>query len=132
CGLQRHPIHDQCERRSYDSFDSLTANGLETIHASMDNAIGTSIYRYSYDEVRRIGRMDDEISRKILELIRKASEPLETKEIERRIREEVANATRPKVMYRLNDLRGQGRIRGKYVGPGKGVWIWWKRNAFEK
>lgn len=25
---------------------------------------------------------------------------------------------------------GEGLIKGKFVGPGKGVWIWWKKEAF--
>jgi len=28
-------------------------------------------------------------------------------------------------------LRAEGLIKGKFVGPGKGVWIWWKKNAFK-
>ena len=27
-------------------------------------------------------------------------------------------------------LRAEGLIKGKFVGPGKGVWIWWKKDAF--
>jgi len=65
--------------------------------------------------------MEDGVSRKILAIIEKSNEPLETKEIESRI----SGTTRAKVLYRLNDLRGEGRIRGKLVGGGKGTWIWW-------
>ena len=64
----------------------------------------------------------DNISQKILDIINKAGEPLETKEIELILK----NITRVKVLYRLNNLRGDGLIKGKPVGSGKGAWIWWK------
>jgi hypothetical protein len=28
-------------------------------------------------------------------------------------------------MYRLNNLRAEGKISGKMLGSGKGVWVWW-------
>ena len=65
-------------------------------------------------------RKRDKASDKILQLLEHASEPLETKEIE-----EVLSETRVKVLYRLNLLRGDGLIKGKAVGSGKGCWIWW-------
>ena len=63
----------------------------------------------------------DKISTKILKLLQEAEEPLETKEIEVLLKD----ITRVKVLYRLNLLRGDGAIRGKPVGSGKGTWIWW-------
>jgi len=27
-------------------------------------------------------------------------------------------------------LRAEGLIKDKFVGPGKGVWIWWRKDAF--
>ena len=33
-----------------------------------------------------------------------------------------------KVVNRLNNLRGEGLIKGKFIGPRKGVGIWWKKN----
>lgn len=68
----------------------------------------------------------DRIGDKIIKLLEKAGEPLETKEIELILR----NITRVKVLYRLNLLRGEGIIRGKAVGSGKGAWIWWSNNLF--
>lgn len=65
--------------------------------------------------------MDDKLAQKILEVLTNAAEPLETREVEERIKSE----TRAKILYRLNDLRGQGKIKGKQVGSGKGTWIWW-------
>ena len=65
--------------------------------------------------------MEDEISKRILNILKKSKEPLETKEIEKQI----PDATRTKIMYRLNDLRGEGRIKGKRIGSGKGGWVWW-------
>ncbi len=64
----------------------------------------------------------DNTSKKILDIINSSKEPLETKEIELILK----NITRMKVIYRLNNLRGEGLIKGKLVGSGKGVWIWWK------
>lgn len=66
--------------------------------------------------------MSDKLSDEILKILEKANEPLETKEIEKQLK----GATRSKVPYRLNDLRGMGRVKGKQVGSGKGTWIWWK------
>lgn len=63
----------------------------------------------------------DKTSTKILKLLQEAAEPLETKEIEVLLKD----VTRIKVLYRLNLLRGDGLIRGKAVGSGKGTWIWW-------
>ena len=76
------------------------------------------------------GTMDDTLSRSILSVITKASEPLETKEIEARVRLQFRDATRTKLFYRLMLLRGDGAIHGKFVGPGKGVWIWWSNLAW--
>ncbi len=64
----------------------------------------------------------DSVSTKILKIIATAHEPLETKEIEILLK----TITRVKVLYRLNMLRGDGLIKGKPVGSGKGTWIWWK------
>ena len=64
----------------------------------------------------------DSVSTKILRLVADAHEPLETKEIETLLK----TITRVKVLYRLNRLRGDGLIKGKPVGSGKGTWIWWK------
>lgn len=66
-------------------------------------------------------RAKDSLYESILKLIEKSGEPLETKEIEKAVK-----GSRVMALYRLNDLRGEGRIRGKHVGSGKGTWIWWK------
>ncbi|MCK4497195.1 MAG: hypothetical protein KAU24_03310 [Candidatus Aenigmarchaeota archaeon] len=68
--------------------------------------------------------MEDEISQKLLMILKNADEPLETKDIER----QMPKVTRAKIMYRLNDLRAENKIRGKRLGAGgKGVWIWWAK-----
>ena len=72
--------------------------------------------------------MKDEISELAFKIISKAEEPLETKEIGEKVKAVFRNATRTKLFYRLNNLRGEGLIKGKFVGPGKGVWIWWKND----
>lgn len=70
----------------------------------------------------------DGTTEKIAAIVAKAHEPLETKEIEALLPQE----TRVKILYRLNLLRGDGLIKGKPVGSGKGTWIWWKADAFER
>jgi repressor of nif and glnA expression len=72
-------------------------------------------------------RSKDKILEAIITIIGNSNEPLETKEIEEKLPKE----TRAKILYRLRDLQGEGLIRGKIVGAGKGTWIWWKKNAFE-
>jgi len=69
----------------------------------------------------------DVISKRILDILSNADEPLETKEIELILK----NVTRVKTLYRLNNLRGDGIIKGKPVGSGKGCWIWWKKGRFQ-
>jgi len=76
--------------------------------------------------------MIDSISEAILDIIKQAGEPLETKEIQGRLETSIPNVTRTKVFYRLTNLRGEGIIKGKFVGPGKGVWIWWIKESFTK
>jgi len=74
----------------------------------------------------------DEISRAVLKVINAACEPLETKEVEKLVRVFVRGVTRSKLFYRLTMLRADGLINGKFVGPGKGVWVWWRKDAFIK
>ena len=71
--------------------------------------------------------MQDLISEKILKVIRNSKEPLETKEMLKRVQVSLEDVTRIKLFSRLNNLRGEGKIKGKFVGPGKGVWNWWKK-----
>ena len=75
--------------------------------------------------------MKDQISEEILKIISTSHAPLETKEVHEKIKIELGEVSRSKLMYRLNNLRAEGEIRGKYVGPGKGVWIWWRADVFE-
>ncbi|MCX8194129.1 MAG: hypothetical protein N3G19_02080 [Candidatus Pacearchaeota archaeon] len=74
---------------------------------------------------------DDALVNAILKLINESSEPLETKEIEQAL-SKIKDLTRTKLFYRLMLLRGEGLIMGKLVGPGKGVWIWWKKQEVKK
>ena len=69
---------------------------------------------------------EDKARIRILKILKDADEPLETKEIEILLK----NITRTKIIYRLNNLRGDGLIKGKPIGSGKGSWIWWKKDAF--
>ena len=75
---------------------------------------------------------EDELVRDILKEINNSKEPLETKEIEILLKKYHKFVTRTKIIYRLNNLRGEGLIKGKYLGSGKGVWIWWAKNLFER
>ena len=74
--------------------------------------------------------MNDLITKKALETIDRAEDVLETKEILEELQISLDKLTRTKLFSRLNNLRGEGLIKGKFVGPGKGVWIWWKKDAF--
>ena len=65
----------------------------------------------------------DKESSLILKVISEAKEPLETKEIEKKL----PKISRSKILYRLNNLRGESLIIGKQVGAGKKTWIWWKK-----
>jgi len=75
--------------------------------------------------------LKDEISEEILKILKSSGAPLETKEIFEKIRAEMGDVSRSKLMYRLNVLRGDGDIHGKFVGSGKGVWIWWKADIYK-
>lgn len=77
-------------------------------------------------------RLMDEASSLILKAINESKEPLETKEILEKVYKTLKNSTRTIVLYRLNMLRGDQKIFGKFVGPGKGVWIWWSTKTFNK
>ncbi len=74
--------------------------------------------------------MDDLITRRALEIIKESDEMLETKEILEKLQVSLDKLTRTKLFSRLNNLRGEGLIKGKFVGPGKGVWIWWRKDFF--
>jgi len=73
--------------------------------------------------------MQDVIVKTVLELIENSDEVYETKEIQMKVSGSLkdVSVTRVKLMYRLNNLRGDGLINGKMLGAGKGVWIWWKK-----
>lgn len=78
--------------------------------------------------------LQDRLTDAILKIVKNSSEPLETEEIVRLLQEikrpdvSFADATRTKVLYRLNNLRADGQIAGKMLGAGKGVWIWWQKS----
>jgi len=74
--------------------------------------------------------MRDLITKRALETIDGANDVLETKEILEELQISLDKLTRTKLFSRLNNLRGEGLIKGKFVGPGKGVWIWWKKGVF--
>jgi hypothetical protein len=70
----------------------------------------------------------DKLADAIVNVIKSSAEPLETKEVHVKVVEVLKeDVSRSRLVYRLNDLRGQGAIAGKTVGSGKGVWIWWNK-----
>ena len=73
----------------------------------------------------------DRVITKILEILNETDSPLETKEVEVLVQHASPKSTRAIVFKRLTELRRDGAIKGKHVGSGKGVWIWWRDNAFE-
>jgi len=75
--------------------------------------------------------MKDDLSKQILKIVNNSNVPLETKEIQEKIKIELGGVSRSRLMYRLNDLRAEREIKGKSVGSGKGVWIWWKSEVSE-
>jgi len=80
---------------------------------------------------------EEELSRIIGEVVNAAREPLETTEVHVKVAEAAAGlvkggVTRDLLMYRLFNLRGEGVIHGKKVGPAKGVWIWWGKHVGEE
>ncbi len=66
--------------------------------------------------------MKDSLKKKILKAVQTKDEPLETKEISR-----IVGGTRAMILQRLHNLRGEGLVKGKYIGSGKGTWIWWRK-----
>ncbi|MFH0889945.1 MAG: hypothetical protein V1836_02255 [Candidatus Aenigmatarchaeota archaeon] len=76
-------------------------------------------------------KIDERIQKLIFDIISKCDEPLETREIEGKVREKFADFTHSMIIYRLTNLRGEGKIRGKRLAAGaKGVWVWWRTDAF--
>src|SRR3989337_1775781 len=63
--------------------------------------------------------MSDSITEIALKLIQDSNDVLETKEIQGKIEISIKDITRTKLFARLNNLRGEGLIKGKFVGPGK-------------
>jgi repressor of nif and glnA expression len=77
--------------------------------------------------------MNDKISELIIEKVNKSDQLLETKEILDSVSERFKNITHSIILYRLMNLRGDGEINGKRISAGaKGVWIWWRKDAFKK
>ena len=74
----------------------------------------------------------DELEQETLKIINDSDEPLETKEIMELVSKKIEDVTRTKLINRLNNLRGEGLIKAKFIGPGKGVWIWWRVTYFKK
>lgn len=77
--------------------------------------------------------MNDKISELIIEKVNKSDQPVETKEILDCVSKKSKNITHSIILYRLMNLRGDGEINGRRISAGaKGVWIWWRKDAFKK
>ena len=77
--------------------------------------------------------MEDKILELIIDKVNESDQPLETKEILDYVSEKFKDVTHSMILYRLMNLRGDGEIKGKRISAGaKGVWIWWKKDAFIK
>ncbi len=89
----------------------------------MESFFGTFTNTFIYYKLPfyYMSNQHDKISDKVLNIIKKADEPLETREIEHSLKD----VSRTKVLYRLMMLRGEGEVRGKQIGSGKGTWVWW-------
>jgi len=74
---------------------------------------------------------EDRVRSLILEIIQSARAPLETPEVIELVCKQIST-TRTIIFKRLTNLRGDGLINGKHIGSGKGTWIWWRKDAFEK
>ena len=66
------------------------------------------------------------ISKKCLNIINSSDQPFHTEEIARQIHA----ATGHRVRYALQGLMSNGEVRGKFLDVGKGIWIWWRKDAF--
>lgn len=85
----------------------------------------------SFKKSTTLPSIKDKYAAKVLETLEAADSPLETTEVVELVQRAIPKCTRTIVFKRLTDLRGDQALRGKYVGSGKGVWIWWRENAFE-
>lgn len=74
----------------------------------------------------------DSDSQIIYKILKNKREPLETKELQETAKSDGYELTRSKTLYRLNNMRGEGLVQGKSVGPSKGVWIWWINSDSQK
>ena len=64
---------------------------------------------------------DDALAADIERFVIKAEGPVGTKEVEAAF----PDAKRSKVLYRLQELRAQGRIKGRMMPGGRGSWVFW-------
>lgn len=70
----------------------------------------------------------DRIYEKCLEIVEGSDQPQHTQEIVRKI----PGANNYVVKIRLVRLMSEARISGRVLDISKGVWIWWRKNAFAR
>ena len=72
----------------------------------------------------------DAISQLLVRILQSANQPLETSEIIAQIQKET-QVSRKIILKRLHDLKDSDLINARFMGPGKGVWVWWKKDSFK-
>ncbi|MCK4784958.1 MAG: hypothetical protein KAV87_14495 [Desulfobacteraceae bacterium] len=72
--------------------------------------------------------IQDEISKKCLKVLNSSDMPLHTMEIARKL----DCGTQYKVQNRLMRLMNSEEISGRLLDVAKGIWVWWRKDAFGK
>ena len=72
----------------------------------------------------------DAVSQLLVRILQSADQPLETAEILEIIQKEL-QVSRKIILKRLHDLKDSDTINARFMGPGKGVWVWWKKDSFK-
>ncbi|RLE47580.1 hypothetical protein DRJ25_02065 [Candidatus Woesearchaeota archaeon] len=76
-------------------------------------------------------RRFDAISQQLVRILQTSDQPLETAEIIALVQSEFP-VSRKIILKRLHDLKDSEEIEAKFLGSGKGVWVWWRKSAFKK
>ncbi len=63
---------------------------------------------------------DEELQKKIYEILKEANVPLITSEIAEKL-----NLERRVVLRRLQRMAIEGKVRGRRIDAANGIWIWW-------
>ena len=72
----------------------------------------------------------DAISQLLVRILQSTDQPLETAEVLGIIQKDL-QISRKIIIKRLHDLKDSDTINARFMGPGKGVWVWWKKDSFK-